>query len=48
MAAAGGDPQAKQALKEEAKTSHGPRAHLVQLGLATDVAVGAGASSDAH
>lgn len=32
------NPQAKRALKEEAKKLHGPRAHLVQLGLATDVA----------
>ena len=31
------NPQAKRALKEEAKKLHGPRAHLVQLGLATDV-----------
>jgi hypothetical protein len=32
------NPQAKRALKEESKKLHGPRAHLVQLGLATDVA----------
>ena len=44
------NPQAKRALKEESKKAHGPRAHLVQLGLASDMTesgelVGAGSAS---